>query len=168
MYNTSHCEHCGHKELTVKHTYVLRRTFESWVPCLCKKRKDGIAAQHSYIMPETWDELGYLDDGRSKIYERTLVEKLPVEEIKRKIHCQGCADEASENDWETEQVGDAETIQGPDAWRMYCHRCNTEVPFGWTAPDRQGFLVPMSTLKDEPRQVWVDPGFEYQQTSRRT
>ena len=158
------CEHCGHKELIVKHTYVLKRSYESWIPCSCKKRGDGIAAQHLYIQPEIWQELGYLDDGRSKVYDRVLVDKLPIERVKRLFHCQDCLDEASEYDWETEQV-EAETVEGPDAWMMFCYRCKTETQFGWTEPDRQGLLVPVSNFNDDFHHIWVDPGFQYRQES---
>jgi hypothetical protein len=166
MYGTSyHCEHCGHKELTVKHTYVLKRTYENWIPCCCKKRKSGIAAQHFYTQSEIWHELGYLEDGRSKIYDRTLVDRQPVEGAKRLFHCQGCLDEASEYDWETVEVGEPQTVEGPDAWMVYCHRCKTEIEFGWTEPDRKGFLVPVSNFSDGIHHVWGDPGFQYRQES---
>jgi hypothetical protein len=116
-------------------------------------------------MPEIWYELGYLEDGRTKIFERTLDEKLPVEEDKRLFHCQGCLDEASEHDWETEEIGEAEIVEGPDAWTMYCQRCKTEVKFGWTEPNRLGFLVPVSNLSDDIHHIWIDPGFQHRQES---
>ena len=167
--NPNYCEQCGHKELTVKHTYVLKRTYESRIPCCCKKRKGGIAAQHFYTLPEIWHELGYLDEGRSKIFERASVERLSVEEGKRLFFCQNCLDDAAtEHDWETEQVGEAEIVEGPDAWMMYCHRCKTEAQFGWTETDRRGFLVPVSNLNNGPHHIWVDPGIEHRQTARVT
>jgi len=166
MFGTSyHCEHCGHKELTVKHTYVLRRAYESWIRCTCKNRRDGIAAQNFYTQPEIWYELGYLDEGRVKFFERKPDDRLPVEGDKWLFHCQGCLDEASEHDWETKQVGEAEIVEVPDAWMMYCHRCKTEAEFGWTEPDQQGFLVPVSNVDDDIHKIWIDPGFQHRQES---
>jgi hypothetical protein len=160
-----HCEHCGHEELTVMHTYVLRRAYESWIRCTCKNRRDGIAAQNFYTQPEIWYELGYLEDGCTKIFERTLDEKLPVEGDERLFRCQDCLEEASEYAWETEEVGEGEIVEGPDAWMMYCHRCKTEAEFGWTEPDQQGFLVPVSNVGDDIHHIWIDPGFQLRQES---
>lgn len=46
---------------------------------------------------------------------------------------------------------------------MFCYSCKTETQFGWTEPDRQGFLVPISNSGDGIHHIWVDPGFQYRQ-----
>lgn len=156
-----HCENCGHGELTVRNIYTVKRTFEGWIPCLCADSSNDIAAQNFYKSVERWEELGYLDDGWSKRFDRTRLEELPIEELEDRVHCQDCLDDASKNDWQTEEIADAEIIEGADAWMLFCNRCNIEVPFGWTQPNREGNIIPLSDLNQGSQQIWRDPGFDH-------
>lgn len=156
------CKNCGSHDLRVVREYMIVNYCTETLPCDCGSTSDGIAAQYDYHVATSYREWGLLDDTHH--WEKEESEKLdePSEEDGFEVFCEKCYETAPEDDWQQEEENaEQDSEQAPDSteFYVYCDRCEREIEFGWSHPDRGGRIWPAECTDFNPWKSWPEPRY---------
>ena len=106
-----------------------------------------------------WQEWGPLKNHHHWHYEfEEKIEKNADDEFRR-----GDFGELQEDDSETEpeeyEIYESETSRESDEFFVNCGKCDLEIEFGWSQPDRRGLIMPVGFLDFNPAESWPDPKY---------
>jgi len=153
------CQGCGCHQFHVVHQYAVARLHRETVECTCGQAEDGFAMDREF-QTLTPHEVEYELDDEHRIRDRVgeLVDDSEEEEIYREVHCYRCLEEALEVDFEVDEDLDKYEELDEEFW-VRCGKCNREIEFGWSHPNRGGRIWTCEDTDFNPWKSWPEPRY---------
>jgi hypothetical protein len=131
----------------------------------CKKCGDhNLIATHVWsilagVKSERWQEWGPLKDNHTWHYEfKEKVGKNEDDEVQPGDPGEFAEDESASEPEEYE-IYEAHIDRESDEFYVNCANCDREVKFGWSLPDRRGFILPVEFSDFVAVESWPDPKY---------
>ena len=147
------CEDCGCAEFYVVYSSSDEVTIFEELACECSEERE-YAARLKVLIRSNWVKFGRLEDDHRFFLDEYELKDTERENGDLDVACQQCyeADQGSGDPWDSElDLHDYREIENAQRWEVRCRKCNHEVEFGWSHPDRGGQIWPCEATDFDPR-----------------
>lgn len=151
------CHGCGGHKFYVEEFYEVTWNYTYVLDCGCDSA-EGPAATRQMHRTDAMKRVGTIgaDHRVSGWAEPEEVEAGAPEEDETEAFCALCVAEAEEQDWRFEDDG-SET--DGEEFFVRCEKCDREIEFGWSHPDRGGRIWPTESSDFNPWKSWPGPRY---------
>jgi hypothetical protein len=152
------CENCGSDGFYVERQYDVQETYETVLPCSCDGEHE-YAARAVDVCTKTMSEWGPLEEDHRFAVEDSEVVDSQNQRVEEETSCERCSADADEADWDVDEQPETEEVDSSDEFYVRCERCDHEIEFGWSHPDRGGRIWPCESNDHNPWKSWPEPRY---------
>lgn len=150
------CQGCGGPDFYVEHALGVTETLRIWLDdehgqCIAS-RIEAVHVRRVRAANLTSDHTIEWEDADE------AVENAEREVLELEVHNPALAEAASGADWRAETLSIVDDDESEE-FSVCCARCQREIPFGWSQPNRGGQIWPVESADFDPRFIWPELRF---------
>ena len=155
------CKTCGSHEVMVSGMYTILEEFTKILPCDCGKSPDGKAVIREYFVEKIYEDYGLLDqEHRWEPINRNKLIDRKEEDKDFQLNCGKCflSYDLDNPKWTT-ILENREMLEESVEFLVSCEGCGREMEFGWSQPERSGYIWPVEWNDFNHSLVWPEPRY---------